>query len=64
MQEHDRFSMGTNPWFFAQASNVLSLESQNSSIDVINLDTNVMHSSIFVFIQKILYWTVFSQRVQ
>ena len=64
MQKHDRFAVSSYPRILTQTPNILTLDIRDSSVDVIDLDTNVMNASRLILLQEPGNWRFLSQRMK
>ena len=64
MEKHDWLPVGSYSWFRAQAADVLSFDVRYSSLDVVDLDTDVVNASSLVLLQESSYGRLLSKRMQ
>ena len=64
MEEHDWLPVSSYPRFRAKTTDVLGLNIRYSSLDVVDLDTDVVNAPSLVLLQESSYGRLLSKRMQ
>ena len=64
MEKHDWLPVGSYSGFRAQTADILSLDVRYSSLDVVDLDTDVVNAPSLVLLQESCYGRLLSKRMQ